>query len=114
MSDHLDFVMDCVVSVVSDDYESFEIIFEQISCLAGLKRLTITEDDVAKAIECAIEKGFVEAYELSPQEPHSLKAKYSPKRLHQLWFYVTPCGKGIAKSMAELGADESTQQQSQI
>jgi hypothetical protein len=106
MIDRDEFLMDCVISVASDDYESFEIIFEQTRRLAALKGMDVTEGDVAKAIERAIANGLTEAYMLSPHKPHSIKAQYSPELLHELWFYVTPHGKTTAKSMPELGGED--------
>jgi hypothetical protein len=98
--------MDCVISVASDDYESFEIIFEQSRRLAVLKGMNVTEGEVAKAIERAIASGLAEAYILSPRKPHSVKTQYSPELLHELWFYVTPHGKTTAKSMPELSGED--------
>jgi hypothetical protein len=105
MSDRENFLVDCVISAVSDDYESFEIIFDQTSRLAGLKGVDVTEAEVAKALERAIAEGLTEAYVLSPQEPHSQKVRYSVEQLHELWFYVTPSGKTSAKSMSELSGE---------
>jgi hypothetical protein len=105
MSDRENFLMDCVISIVSDDYENFEIIFEQTSRLARLKGVNVTEAEVAKALERAIAEGLTEAYMLSPQEPHSQKVGYSVEQLHELWFYVTPSGKSTAKSIPELSGE---------
>ena len=66
MSDQEGFLTDCVIRIMSDDYESFEIIFEQTNRLAGLKGINVTEADVTKALERAIAGGFAEAYVLSP------------------------------------------------
>ena len=102
MSDRESFLMDCVISIVSDDYESFEIIFEQISRLAVLKGFNVTVAEVTEALEHTMVAGLTEAYVLSPQEPHPKKVSYSADELHELWFYVTPSGKTLAKSIPEL------------
>jgi hypothetical protein len=107
MIDRNGFLMDCVITVASDDYESFEIIFDQTRRLAALKGIDVTEGEVAKTVERAIVNGFTEAYRLSPHEPHSVKAQYLPEHLHELWFYVTPLGKATAKSMAELSGEDN-------
>jgi hypothetical protein len=100
------FLMDCIVTVASDDYENFEIIFDQTRRMAALKGITVNEGDVAKAVAEVIADGLAEAYLLSPQEPHSVKARYSPERLHEFWFYVTPRGKTIAKSFSDLCGED--------
>jgi hypothetical protein len=106
MIDRDEFLTECVISVASDDYESFEIIFEQTRGLAMPKGINITEGEVAEAIERAIADGLAEAYILSPSKPHSVRAQYSPERLHELWSYVTPRGKRTAKSIPELGGED--------
>ena len=106
MSDQEEFLMDCVISIVSDDFESFEIIYEQTSRLAELKGVNLTEADVAKALERAIAEGLAEAYVLSPHEPHTQKIRYAADQLHELWFYVTPSGKTAAKSIPELSGED--------
>ena len=106
MSDQENFLMDCVISVMSDDYESFEIIFEQTRRLAALKGINVTEAEVANRLELALSNGLAEAYVLSPHEPHSRKVRYSVEQLHELWFYVTPSGKTAAKSIPELSGED--------
>ena len=107
MGDRENFLMECIISVASDDYESFAIIFEQTSRLGMQKGIYVTEAEVARAIERAIAGGFAQAYVLSPHEPHSVKVEYSPERLDELWFYVTPHGKRAAKSIPELSGENN-------
>jgi len=106
MSDREEFLADWVISITSDDYESFELIFEQVCRLAELKGITVSETEAAKALERAIADGFMEAYVLSPHEPQSLKIKFSLEQLHELWFYVTPIGRTLAKSIPELSGED--------
>ena len=100
------FFMNCVITIASDDYESFEIIFDQTRRLAAVQGIDVTEGEVAKTVERAIADGLAEAYRLSPHEPHSVKVAYLREHLHELWFYVTPLGKSTAKSMAELSGED--------
>jgi hypothetical protein len=99
--------MDCVIGVASDEYESVEIILEEIRRLTATKGMNVTEGEVAEAIERAIACGFAESYILSTHEPHAVKAEYSPEQLRELWFYVTPRGRATAKSIAELSGEDS-------
>jgi hypothetical protein len=96
---------DCVITIVSDDYESFEIILEQTRRLTDSRGLNVTEAEVAEALGRAISDGLAEAYFLSPHPPHSTKVEYSSEKLHELWFYVTPRGKNVARSIPELGSE---------
>jgi hypothetical protein len=102
-----EFLIDCVVTIVSDDYESFELILEQARSLALLNGMNATESEVAKAIERAIADGLVQAYILSPREPYSTMVPYSEAQLHELWFYATADGKKVAKSIPELSGEGS-------
>jgi hypothetical protein len=104
--DRDEFLRDCVVAVASDDYESFEIIFQQARSLAATKGIKVTKAEVAKTIERAISDGLAEAYMLSSHKPHSVKVQYSSEKLHELWFYVTTQGKKSAKSMSELSGED--------
>src|SRR6266566_5851406 len=101
MSGQEKFLTDCVISIISDDYESFEIILEQMRRLAASTGLNITEAEVAEALRQAISSGFAEAYVLSPHAPHTTKVAYTSEKIHALWFYVTPLGRNVAKSIEE-------------
>jgi hypothetical protein len=101
------FIKDCVITIISDDYENFQIILEQAKRLGALRKIDVRESEVAEALQQAIAEGYAEAYELSPKPPHSTKVEYKPDRLEELWFYVTARGKGAAKSIPELSGEIS-------
>ena len=86
MSDKASFLRDCVITIASDDYENFELIFEQTKQLVKITN----EAEVAEALRSLIDDGLLEAYELSAQPAYSKKVGYSASRLHELWDYVTP------------------------
>jgi hypothetical protein len=92
---------------MSDDYENFQIIFDQTRRIGALRNIDIAETEVAEALQEAITEGYVAAYVLSPQPPHSTEVQYSPARLKELWFFVTLRGKIAAKSIPELRSDGS-------
>lgn len=101
-----EFLTDCVVTIVSDDYESFETILEQTRKLAAVHGIEIGESEVAAAVRRATVAGLIQTYILSTREPFSTKVPYSESDLPDLWFYVTPDGKKTVKSMAELGSED--------
>jgi hypothetical protein len=103
--DQAGFVRDCVVTIAADDYENFELIFEEAKCVAAIRGIVVNEAEVAEALRRAIGDGLMDAYVLSPQPPHSTKVEYDPDRLHELWFYVTPHGKSTAKGIPELSGE---------
>jgi len=66
MHDEPDFLKDCVVSEVSDDYENFEIVLKSTKRLAASKGIKVGENEVVDALQRAISEGLISAYTLSP------------------------------------------------
>jgi len=88
-----DFIKDYIITIVSDDYESFEIIMKDIKPLMDAKGMEASEAEVAAALATVITEGFVDAYSLSTRQPYAVKVAYEPSRLEELWYYVTERGK---------------------
>jgi hypothetical protein len=103
--DRAAFFRDCVITIASDDYESFEIILNDTEKIASERGLKISDIEVAEALRSLIADGLLEAFFLSPQKPHVTKVKYSPDRLCELWYYVTPGGKKLAKGIPFLSGE---------
>ena len=99
MRDKYAFLKDCVITTASDDYESFERIFDDTKRIASSRGMSVDADEVAGALRMAVEEGLLEAFDLSPNPPHSIKVEYSADRLRELWYHVTPRGKASAKGM---------------
>jgi hypothetical protein len=97
--DQVSFLRDCVITVASDDYENFNLIFEQTERVALARGMSVNEDEVANALRSVIADGFVDAYVLSPHRPHSTKVEFAPEQLHDLWYYVTPLGKSQVRGI---------------
>ena len=87
-----------VLSSVADDYESFELIEEQLARLAGEAKINFTADQLAAHLGDLIRDGLVRAYVLSPQPPHVRVAEFSPERLDELWYLATPDGLKVVKA----------------
>ena len=105
MLDKSTFIKDCVITIMSDDYENVQRISEQTKRLAALQNIDVHEREIAEAIQRAISEGLAEAYVLSPRPPHSTKVEYKPDQLQKLRFYVTARGKEAAKSIPELSGE---------
>lgn len=67
MQNKIDFIKDCIITIVSDDYESFEIILKNIKPLIDAKGMEASEAEVAAVLATVIVEGFVDAYTLSGQ-----------------------------------------------
>jgi hypothetical protein len=99
MRDKDAFLKDCVITIASDDYENFELIFDDAKRIASSKGMSVDAEEVAAALRMAVDEGLLEAFDLSPNPPHPTKVEYSADRLRELWYYVTPQGKALAKGM---------------
>lgn len=86
-----------LLSEISDDYESVETIDGSLR-FHGLDSL-VTHEEIAEALKQLIEEGLAQAYQLSPHPPHTQQVDFDAKLVEQLWFYVTPKGKEIVKTL---------------
>ena len=103
------FIKDCIVSILSDDYESFEIIMKGIKPLTDARGMAANEAQVAAVLATVIVDGFVDAYVLSARQPYAVKVAYDPSRLDELWYYVTERGKAVAKGIQSLSGKDDSQ-----
>ncbi|HEY2822157.1 MAG TPA: hypothetical protein VGJ06_14025 [Candidatus Acidoferrum sp.] len=88
-----------VLKSVANDWESFALIEEQIQKWANEAEIEVTADEMARHLTDLIRDGLVKAYVLSPQAPHSVVAEFSPVRLDELWYLVTPEGLTVVKAL---------------
>ena len=109
MKNKTGFIKDCIITIVSDDYESSEIIMKEIKPLMATKGMEASAAEVAAALATVIAEGYADAYQLSAMQPKAAKAVYNPSRLDELWYYATKRGKGIAKGISALSGEEDSQ-----
>ena len=88
-----------VLSSVANDYESFELIEEQVTRWTGEAKINFTADELAKHLQDLIREGLARAYVLSPQQPHSTVAEFSLERLDELWYLATPEGLKVVDTL---------------
>ncbi|HEX5411840.1 MAG TPA: hypothetical protein VFZ27_08245 [Terriglobia bacterium] len=100
MKDSSRFVKECVIRAVSDDYEEFERVFADVTGWAAERGIVIDRQGVLSALEGAIAEGYASAYVLSGTPPYSTPVEYSAALLDDLWFYVTPKGKHLARDLS--------------
>lgn len=79
-----------VLQAIADDYESFELIAEQVD--KWMKEDNVPEPsscEVSDALGRLIHQGHAQAYVLPPTPPHVTPVEFSQDRLHELWYYAT-------------------------
>jgi hypothetical protein len=76
MLDDNRFVRELVLSVISDDYESLEIIVDSIRRLPGPLAIQPNESHIQRALAELVKEGLAAAYLLSPQPPHVTPATF--------------------------------------
>lgn len=113
---HDKFVKDCVITMVADTFQKFDLILKWTRKLAASRELVVDKAQVTNALENAIRNKYVAAYEVSLRSPMSAAklsshttlrdlarpARYSTVRLQELWFYATAKGKRSAKGIPNL------------
>ena len=106
--DRPSFVRECVKTSISDDYENFNRIVDDVCLWAGSAGIEADTEEIRVALESLIAEGDAEAYILSAKPSKSERVTYSRDMLAKLWFYVTPKGKLNAKSVLELTRKSGT------
>jgi hypothetical protein len=99
VTDHAYALEEFVVEAIANLLEDFEGIFEQVSTWANEEGVSVTRDEVVQAIGGAITKGYAQAYLLSEKPPYSQAVEFSPDRLGELWFYITPKGRKLVTEL---------------
>ena len=82
-----------ILDAVSNDYESFDLITQQVLKWAADDGRTATPGDVLDLLQVVTREGYVQAYLLSTNPPYAEPVAFSPSRLEELWFRITPEGK---------------------
>jgi hypothetical protein len=95
---HDKFFEDCVITIVADDYENFDLILKWSRRLALARNFSVMKAQVVDALKRSISHGYVEVWELSPKAP-ARRGKFSLGRLHNMWFYASEKGKRAAKGI---------------
>jgi hypothetical protein len=103
MNRNFDEMGELVLESVSNDYEQFDKIFDQIARWKSNSREEIHRDRIERSLFLAIEAKYVEAYLLHPHAPHATRVDATPEALHELWFFITPKGKEYLSKLEEHG-----------
>jgi hypothetical protein len=88
-----------VLEAMSNDYESFQCILQQVTKWSDEKTLPARRQEVLEALQRVIRQGYALPYLLSPQKPYSQAVEFSPDRLDDFWFHVTPEGRELVISL---------------
>lgn len=90
--DKREYVKDLIMGAMADDYESYEIIIGCITGFAAEAGETLDLAEIPGLLKELIEKGNVDAFELSSFAPHAVVVPFSHDRLDELWYYLSPKG----------------------
>jgi hypothetical protein len=89
-------IKDSVLNAIADDDENIETILET---LQKFDSTATTADQVSDVLNELVKDGLARAYELSPWPPHEKLVDFDMGRIRELWFYVTPKGKDLVRSL---------------
>ena len=99
MKDVNQVLKDSVLRAISDDYEDFDRVLVDVIGWAGEHGITVSPQAVLKALEDLISEGYAQAYSFTSGK--AKPAEYSSDCVGDLWFYVTPRGKQLARQFQE-------------
>ena len=87
-----------VLDVMADDYENFEHVVASVNrwMLEDGKSVTLAE--IIEGLKEVIRAGEAKAYELfHRKENWCIEVPFTPERVWELWYYVTPKGLELVK-----------------
>lgn len=86
-----------ILAAISDDYEEFSMIVDEVTKWASELSLSVTPQEIARELESWIASGFAQAFLLSNTQPYATTVNFSFEDIGKLWFYVTPAGKKLVE-----------------
>jgi hypothetical protein len=101
-----EFVEALVLNSIADDYEDFDRVFDEVTEWAGFRGLQLTRNEVADALERAVNTGRAQAFALSTVPPCSTPVSFTTEKLDQLYFLLTPEGRKNFRNLEDLGVSE--------
>ena len=93
-------IREYTLRAISDDYEEFERICQDVTGWASECGLAADRSAILRALEALLTEGYAQAYLLSTNpaiKPQPVS--YSASNLDELWFYVTSKGMQRAKQL---------------
>lgn len=85
--------MNLILGDVADDYEEFHHILKNVTQEAAERGISLVRKQVFDELEDLVSQGYILAYVYLPQQNvFAVTADYSPERIDDLWFYITPKG----------------------
>ena len=98
-----EFLTDCTMNAVADDYESLEHVVVWVRKLAEQRGLRPSRRQILRILGDLIRAGYAQAFQLSADKPHSRLAKFSIDNADRLWYHLTPKGLRVVKNTDQLG-----------
>jgi hypothetical protein len=82
-----------ILDTISDDYETYDTIRQEGIPLDSRGNAKYSTDDVRRALKSLIERGYAQAFLLSPHPPYRIAVTFDVAMLDQLWFYISESGR---------------------
>ena len=83
---------------ISDDYENFDRVRQEVTGWAAKYGIVPDDDAIQRALKSLLCDGYAQAYLRHADPPGKAQpVTFSEDSLHELWFYVTPTGKQLAR-----------------
>ena len=86
---------------IADDYEEFEWLLKCVNRWGAAHGIAVDRQTVLEKLGELVSESCATAYVYSETRQEFDPVEYSPERLDELWFYVTPKGKQLARELQE-------------
>ena len=94
-----------VLFAMANSDEDFATIVSEVTKFASEEGIAVDRQTILEKLGEVIKEGYAQALAVSPERPNIAKpTEFSPERVEDLWFYVTPKGK---KLVDQLTAEDS-------
>ncbi|MCI0639137.1 MAG: hypothetical protein L0Y70_08680, partial [Gemmataceae bacterium] len=89
-------IREYVIRAMADSDEDFATIVTEVTQWASKKGMAVDRQTILKKLGEVIKEGYGQALAVSPERPNIAEpTEFSPERVDDLWFYVTPKGKKL-------------------
>lgn len=88
-------LLEMIVDVVSNDYESYQLVVDEVRDWANEENVSCTIDDIKEALADSIAKGYVRVYKYSQSDSGYKEMTLDKNDWASQYFYATTAAKGL-------------------
>jgi hypothetical protein len=94
-------IKESVMMEIANDYEEFEWLLNCVNRWGAEHGIAVDRRTVLEKLGELISEGYATAYVYCERGQEFRPAEYSPERVDELWFYLTPKGRQLVKQVED-------------